>query len=315
LEDRPLVVRPGGLGDLVCADIALQELGLRAEDFIWLIEQRSQPWADFRRLSYFCYDVLPLRLLGAVRQRHALVINTEQRFGLAQAAAWMARSPEGRVVSFDTNRAARWSDATIPYDWRDRHETVEFKRLFAQALALPAPDLQRGPRSRIHPADRPPLVLVAGRQAASRDLGLAAWIELIGNWHQDRPFRVAAAPADWTFAEELARKFPSQAERFTGAFPELCEEIGRCEELFTMDGGGVHIASYFGVRTLALFTSGRSAKWHPLGTGSRILRRHDLACQPCTKFGQVPPCPHGFACKKLAGLSPSDCCQPRQAGW
>jgi heptosyltransferase-2 len=305
LSGQPLILRPGGLGDLVCADIALQELGLDARDFTWLIESRSQPWAACRGLPHFCYEENPLKTWRQIRRRYSLVINTEQFFGLTEAYALMARAKGGgRLVSFETNRGASWSDLAVSYDWRDRHETLEFARLFAAALGLPEPTKPRLPRPRLHPPGAPPLVALAGQQSPSRRLTLDAWTTLISRWHQKRPFLIAAAPQDADFAAQLTGRFDGLAERFTGSFDELCEQIARSEEIFTMDGGAVHIASYFGVPTLALFTSGRERKWHPLGERSRVLRRHDLACQPCTKFGQVPPCPYRYACLKLEDMEP-----------
>ena len=299
LSGKPLILRPGGLGDLICADIALQELSRDARDFIWLIESRSKPWAVYRGLPHLCYDENPLKSLDQVRGRYSLVMNTEQFFGLAEAYALAARAKGGRLVSFASDRGSSWSDVAIDYDWRDRHETLEFARLFAAALGLPEPSGPRLLRPRIEPPSAPPLVLIAGRQSPSRRLSLDAWTALLTKWHDQRPFLIAAAPEDAEFAGQLACRFDGLASRFTGSFDELCGQIARSEEIFTMDGGAVHIASYFGVPTLALFTSGRDRKWHPLGEGSRVLRRHDLACQPCTKFGQVPPCPYGYACLKL----------------
>jgi len=296
---QTLVLRPGGMGDLICADIALQELSLEARDFTWLIESRSKPWAEFRGLPHFCYEVKPLETLRQVRNRYSLVINTEQLFGLTQAYALLARAQGGRLVSFETNRGSRWSDRTVPYDWRDRHETIEFARLFACALGLAPADRPRLPRPRLYPPSGPPLVLLAGGQSPSRRLDLAGWTALIASWHQERPFLIGAAPEDAEFADQLVRHFGGLARRFEGAFAELCGQISRSAEIFTMDGGAVHIASFFGVPTLALFTSGRDQKWKPLGEGSRLLRRQDLPCQPCTKFGQVPPCPYRYACLDL----------------
>jgi len=299
-----LIVRPGGLGDLICADIALQELGRDARAFDWLIERRSRPWALFRGLPHVCYDENPPAAWGHIRDRYSLVVNTEQLFGLSQAGALLGRARGGRLVSFATNRGSSWSDIAVPYDWRDRHETVEFARLFSAALGFPEPGGTRLPRPRTHPPNAPPLVVIAGRQNRSRRLTLDAWTALVSRWRQERSFLIAAAPEDAAFADDLARRFEGLATRFTGSFDELCGQIARSEELFTMDGGAVHIASFFGVPTFALFTSGRDRKWHPLGEGSRILRRHDLACQPCTRFGQVPPCPHGYACLKLDDVEP-----------
>ena len=305
LPGKTLILRPGGLGDLICADIALQELALDARDFTWLVERRSKPWALFRHLPHLCYDENPLKTLRELRNQYDLVINTEQLFGLTEACALLGRAKGGRLVSFETNRGSSWSDVAVAYDWRDRHETVEFARLFAAALELPDVDRPRLSRPRLYPPDGPPLVCIAGRQSRSRRLSLDAWTALVSRWHQQRPFLIASAPEDAGFAGELTGRFDGLATRFTGSFDELCGQIARSGEIFTMDGGAVHIASFFGVSTLALFTSGRDRKWHPLGEGSRILRRHDLACQPCTKFGQVPPCPYGYACLKLEDVAPA----------
>jgi heptosyltransferase II len=302
-EEKALIVRPGGMGDLICADIALQELGRDARDFFWLIETRSQPWAAYRGLPHLCYDAGFAGVLAKIRGRHQRVINSEQLFGLAQATALLACSRHSRLLSFETIRGVTWSDSTVPYDWEVGHETISFARLFAAALDLPEKGKPRGPRPRVHPASAPPLVLIAGRQSVSRRLSLEVWVKLISKWHGDRAFEIAAAPEDDAFAAQLSSSFKN-ALRFTGPFDAVCERIARAEEFFTVDGGGVHIASYFGVPTLAIFTSGRDRKWHPLGEGSRILRRHDLPCQPCTKFGQVPPCPNAYACLKLEGIEP-----------
>ena len=304
LPAKTLILRPGGMGDFICADIAMQELGLDARDFTWVIEMRSRPWARFRQLPHVCYDEKPREALSRIMGHYSLVINTEQRFGLAEAYAMACRAKRGRLASFTTNRGSLWSHVKVSYDWKDRHETVEFARLFAAALDLPEVTKPRLPRTRLEPLSAPPLVLIAGQQSPSRRLTLDAWTALISKWHQKRPFHIAASPEDADLAGQLARRFDSLASPFSGSFDELCGQIARSEEIFTMDGGGVHIASFFGVSTLAIFTSGRDRKWHPLGEGSRILRRHDLACQPCTRFGQVPPCPYRYACLKLEDVEP-----------
>jgi hypothetical protein len=67
----------------------------------------------------------------------------------------------------------------------------------------------------------------------------------------------------------------------------------------TVDGGFLHIASYYGVPVTGVFTSGRESKWAALAPGSRMVRRDDLECRPCTWFGQVAACKNQYACKKL----------------
>ncbi len=306
-KDKALILRPGGMGDLICADIALQELGLNAADYTWVIETRSRPWARLRRLPHVCYDENPRKSLARVAGRFPLVINTEQRFGLAAAYGLLCRGKRGRMISFDTNRGASWAHERVSYDWKDRHETIEFARLFARAFDLPEPVGPRTSRARAVPASALPLVLIAGQQSPSRRLDSDAWAALISKWHGGNPFIIGGAPGDAELAAQLATRFEGLATHFTGGFDELCGQISRSERIFTMDGGAVHIASFYGVPTLALFTSGRDGKWHPLGEGSQIMRRHDLPCQPCTKFGQVPPCPNAHACLKLDDIAPENC--------
>jgi ADP-heptose:LPS heptosyltransferase len=298
-----LIIRPGGMGDLICADMALQATGADTRGTMWLIETRSKPWAKFRGLPHLCYDRQPVTTARKVFANFELVINTEQRYGLSQAYGLWAKARKARLVSFDTNRGASWSNRKVPYDWKDAHEVAEFTRLFAVALDRADANLANFMRPRVHPPSAPPLVLIAGRQSRSRALPLETWEVLIANWHAQRKFLIAAAPEDAAFADDLARRFGGLAGRFTGSFDELCAQIAAGEEFFTMDGGGVHIASYFGVPTFAIFTSGRDRKWSPLAEGSRVLRRHDLACQPCTKFGQVPPCPNRYACQELRDVA------------
>ncbi len=292
------------MGDLICADIALEELGLDARHFTWLIEARSKPWAEYRGLPHLCYDIHPLKILKQVWNRYAHVINTEQFFGLTEAYALLALAKGGRLASFQTNRGSRWSEIAVTYDWRDEHETVAFARLFSQALEHPCEEKSFSQRPRRYPPSAPPLVLIAGRQSPSRNLSLEKWVALIAQWHKERPFLIGGSPEDIDFANQVAENFTGLGQPFLGSFPALCEQIARSEEIFTMDGGAVHIASFFGVPTVALFTSGRDRKWLPLGQKSRIIRRSDLPCQPCTKFGQVPSCAHHYACLELEKMVP-----------
>ena len=303
---KPLVLRPGSLGELVCADIALQEIGLDSRDFNWLIDQRSSPWANFRGMAHLCYEEKPLKNSKKVWDRYSLVINSEQFFGLPEAYAIMSRSHNGRLVSFETNRGTAWSDISVPYDWADRHETLEFARLFAAALDLPDVTRPRRARQRVVQASAPPLVLVAGLRSKSRELSLDQWTALIAKWHHNRSFLISGAPQDAEFVKQLTDRFKGLASQFASSFEDWCEQISKSEEVFAMDGDGVQIASFYGVPTLAIFTSSREKKWHPLGEGSRLLRRHDLPCQPCNKFGQVPPCLHHYACLKLEDIEPTN---------
>lgn len=293
-ETRTLVVRPGGMGDLICCTIALEELGLSPKNYIWLIEKRSEPWAKRLQLDYFCYDRSLIKVLFWTGGRFQKVVNTEQLFGLSQAFALAAASISGRLDCFDTLRAKVFATYTVPYDPDQAHEVDAFRKLFSAGESKPSV-----PRSRAARQAEPPVFGVAGLQSPSRTLPFETWIALVGDWARGRKFSIAAAPMDREFANRVALRFQDRADILELSFDQLCDRIARSEELFSMDGGMVHVASYYGVPTTAVFTSGRMQKWRPYSSGSHTVSRGDLACQPCTLFGQTPTCPNSFACHAL----------------
>lgn len=293
--DAPLIVRPGGMGDLIMCMVALEEMGRDPCAFRWLLERRSMGWAAVTGLDAVAYDAAP-RAIAGLAGRHALVINTEQRFGLAHGVARAACAPGGRVVAFATNRAAPAADVRVPYDPLDTHESVAFSRLFAEALGgapLDAPP----PRGRRRPAGGRPVVAISGTEAASRAFPAEAWSAWAAGFHPGSPLAVVCAPADEPLGRAVAAS--RDADVVCGSLAGACAAIAAAPEVLTVDGGPVHIASYFGVPTRVVFTAGRDAKWAPLAPGSRVFARRDLPCRPCTMWGQVPPCPVGLACKRV----------------
>ncbi len=297
--DRPLILRPGGMGDLICAQIALEEMDLDPKGVDWLIERRSEPWARRQRLRYYCYDAKPLSIVLTMTGTRRLVIDTEQLFGLSHTFAALLRGNKGRLIGFSTNRGAGNEQATVPYDWRDAHESVSFSNLFAAAFEKKS-QIHPPSRFRRTPATSGLMVAIAGRQEPARDIGLDRWRELLTPWLGDRLFTLVNAPIDDEFAEALTENFPRQCRRERGSFDKICDLLAASERLFTIDGGMVHVASYYGVPTTAIFTNGRDLKWAPLAQGSEIIRHGSLTCQPCTKFGQTPPCPNRHACHSIS---------------
>jgi ADP-heptose:LPS heptosyltransferase len=298
-SDRPLIIRPGGMGDLILLCIALEEEGLDGRRFQWLIETRSKKWADYLSLDYRCYDENLFRTLWGMAGRFPVVINSEQRFGLAQAAAEMAVARGGVTTAFVTNRGARLAVHPVPYDPYHTHETIAFRRLLQESLQLGPGNVVRTIRRRKHPATGKPLVGLGGLHAASRSLSEDQWFQLIRDWKGGREFFVVSDATDYAFAQRLAQRFPGQASAIAPPFAEMCRLVQTSAEVFTMDCGFLHIASYFGVPTTAIFTSQREEKWFPFSEQSAMIRRTDLPCQPCALFAQVPKCYHGFACKDL----------------
>lgn len=298
-DPRPVILRPGGMGDLILLCVAAEELGCDLRRFFWIIERRSSVWARHLGLDYACYDQSFAAQHWRIAGRFSTVVNTEQFFGLSQATALLACGRHSRLTCFATNRASWWAGRRVPYDPDRTHESVAFQNLLVEALGIgrevPAAP---APRRRSSAAGEIPVVGLAGLQSESRAFSEEQWARFIHAWGKEA-FWIASSETDRPMARRLVNRFPKQARLFEGHFGALCDLIRNSAEVLTVDGGFLHIASYYGVPVTGIFTSGRDRKWAPLAHGSHIARRRDLDCQPCTWFGQVPSCPHRFACKEL----------------
>ena len=300
-DPRPVVVRPGGMGDLILAHLAMEEIGIDPRGVDWIIEKRSEPWARHAALPHLSYDRHPAALLARAG-RALLVVNTEQRFALSQAVARGLTGRGGRLVCFASSRAASAAHVTVPYDWDREHETVAFERLFASAFDRRAPALgsSPAPRERRRPATTGTVVALGGQHAPSRAYDAHDWLRHIERFcTHDGPLTIVGGPGEHDLADGLVGLLGGRARFERVDFDAVCARIASASRVLTIDGGLVHVASYYGVPATVIFTSGRDHKWAPIGAGSEIVARRDLACRPCTTWGQVPPCPYAYRCRDL----------------
>ncbi len=305
-SDLVAIIRPGGMGDLICLQMAMEELGLDPNQFFWVIEKRSAAWAEYVGLRNFvCYDRQLFGVVIRLAGRFRSVINSEQFFGLSQAFGCLLRRPGGQLVGFNTNRGARLADACVSYDPYDSHEVTEFSRLLGSFVPNKEECIsaRREPRPRRKPSDGTRVVCIAGLQSPSRKLDAAVWRRIINEWSPDSEgVQIVSAPIDRAFADELVAMSGVPLIKVDGPFKTVCELLAGAEEVLTLDGGMVHVASYFGIPTTAIFTSGREGKWAPLASRSKVLGVRELQCRPCTLFGQTPVCRNSFECQKIPSL-------------
>lgn len=295
-SNRPLIVRPGGLGDLVTATAALEDLGFAPSSMDWVIERRSALWAEYLGLPHRCYDRSPRRWFDGLGAR-TLCIDTEQRYGLSAAFARLLTHSDGALYGFSTNRAAAMHTRAIPYDPFDMHELHAFQALFAEALGAthhPAPL-----RARSAPAAEHVVVAIAGTNHPSRRWQADEWAAMVRRFVDAPRILLTAAPGDRQLAHDTAARMSVRCEVLDGTWSEVCTAVKSAQRVFTIDSGMVHVASYFGVPVDAVFTAGRDAKWRPWSRGSRVIKRTDLPCQPCTRFGAVPECRFQYRCKQM----------------
>lgn len=294
-KKQTLIIRPGGMGDLIVLTNAIKRAGRDLDSYFWLIEKRSEVWAKYLKLSYACYDDSVISTVLMVAGAFKNVINTEQLFGLSNVYSILCKRYKGNLTSFNTNRYSYFSTTTVPYDHLNSHELTEFSKILGLEmgdLLIDADNKNREDYS---------VLWVSGKGVTSRDFELSFFSELIKQKLTKKLF-IIASPTDKLFAQQLVQNSlndTSEINLFEGSFTELCKLLSRSKELITIDGGPVHIGSYFGIVTKSVFTAGVLKKWHPLTKGSIIYYVDYLSCSPCTRFGQVPPCTNNFKCKKI----------------
>lgn len=296
-----LIVRPGGMGDLIYTRMAEEYLALE-HPVIYLIERRSEVWAKHYGLNYILYDVNPLLTLFRLAGSFLTVVVTEQRYGAACAYGWVAMAIGGKAYGFRTQRLRILLDVVADYDATSGHEVGWFHQLLELA-AIKDCSNQAAPvlRQRRHIGDGSIWIGIAGTGVPSRQLELSKWVniiqEVLGK-HLRKQIYIACVQGDIDLANAICREI-KDCQVFKGNFGALCDALSLAEFLICMDGGIAHIAAYEGVPVFAAFTSGVAAKWFPFSQGSQTLLASPLPCQPCTRFGQVPKCTNRFACKNF----------------
>jgi hypothetical protein len=289
------------MGDLICAQIALEELGISPRDFIWIVESRSLPWVKMMKLDH---QLIGPKLLTKVA-KYQNVINSEQHYGASQIIAIALAGRSREVTVFSTVRGASISTNICQYSPTRTHEIDSFIDLFVSAKLSGLGDPFSN--TRLKPERGNALVVaLGGGHADSRSLDFQQWYEIILKWTSGSPFQLIAGPVETAIAEQLQRKFGNLCTFEPGSFDSNCQKISTAKRVLTMDGGLTHVATYFGTPTDTIFTSGQDLLWSPRADTSRTFYDPSVKCRPCTMFGHTPRCPVDFACKKnlLANVIP-----------
>lgn len=300
--NESLIIRPGGMGDLIILCHALKKNNKSLEDYTWIIEKRSELWAKHLKLKYICYDKDPINTFLRNFGKYKEVYNTEQRFGLSQIYSYACCSKNSLLHSFSTNKLSILADRAIEYESVNSHEIVEFSKLFNLNTKLID---YYAVQNNISQNSNYNIFWMSGLNQESRSLSIDKLCEFIRNQHNKEMLFLLSAPADQEYTKKLSERLTDvdiKNEIYFDSFEKYIDKLKDSSHLLSIDSGPVHIASYYSVPTITLFTSGIIAKWSPLTKGSRIYNK-SLACSPCTRFGQVPKCNNQYSCKDMDTLN------------
>jgi hypothetical protein len=297
-SDKCLVIRPGGMGDLVLFDLAIRNADLDVDSFIFAIQKRAEPWAKFRDLNYVLLDANFFKFMFF--SKHRFVICSEQFFASAADFSRFFLRKDSSLIGFDSNKRANIFTRQIDYD-ENLHESKNFQKLLNELPRLSIKSsVPKMNVSIIRNSDYCVLA-IGGTDSESRNLDVERWLFLVKALNKENlPIYLTHSPQDWRIAEQLSRAMT--ISRIANSFQESIEFIQGSAYLISVDSGMVHVASFFNVPARVLFTSANVVKWRPIASSSWVLS-HDFECQPCGKFGQVPKCLYSFRCTKNLDLA------------
>lgn len=299
-----IIVRPGGLGDLVCLTKSMKNLDLLQNSCLFIIERRSEVWAKHLNLEYLCYDK-SMDIKKILKSRGEVYINSEQHYGLSNIIYYFTGSYKSKeTIGFVTNKSARLYSKQIDYSSKFNSEVSEFSKLlfFSSHVELP-------PNSRAKSTtnySNLPIVALSGTIEPTRNVGPELWIKLIDVCIPSGTFHLVFTDAETKLGESLLKHYNERALCKKTGFNELMVILKQTPFVVTMDGGFVHMASYYDIKTYAMFTSGDHIKWQPGKNGSKIFKNFEAPCSPCVVFGKVPPCPNSLICWRIDFNNPKE---------
>lgn len=304
---RMLVIRPGGIGDAVLLipvlrclresypelriDILAEARNAAVFGLCDLVEETLQyDQGDLLRVLFRSYDV---------------VIDTEQWHRMSAVVARLVRAPV--KIGFATNQRKRLLTHPVGYS-HQAYELDSFLNLVAPltdqcSRETPVPFL-RVPGNARHQTDlllkgldrRPFVTLFPGASIIERRWPVERFQSLAGQLNSAGYAVVVIGGAEDRQAGDciVAGRDGVNLAGLTSLHGSAAA-IDASLLLVSGDSGMLHVAVGLGRPTVSLFGSGIAAKWAPRTRIHAVLNKN-LACSPCTRFGDTPPCPIQAQC-------------------
>ncbi len=307
---RLLVIRPGGLGDMLLLLPALQalEAALPGARLDLLCERRNAavPALAGRDGAVLCYDTNPWRTWRTLRRaRYDAVIDTEQFHHFSAVMALATGAPVRIGFNINPRRNPLYTHL-VSYD-PGGFEADQFLRLLAPlgiaARGAPAAGIRA--RADAPEADeaRGAVILHPGASTPYKQ------------WPPDRlaalgralleqtphPVLVAGEPGERPLVEAVVRAI-GRPDRVGAAYPadlRAAAALLRPAALFVgADTGLAHLAAALDVPLVVCFGPSDRHKWGHAGPRRRVVAA-DIPCAPCFLFGYHKPCRHRRCIRRI----------------
>lgn len=302
--ERILVIRPGGIGDMLMLVPLLKFLAqhMPSAEIDILCEERNADLAQLiiKKGKAVLYDRNTCSLLNRLRKaRYQLVIDTEQFHNLSSVTALLSRAPLRIGFNIVPRRNSLY---THPVTYQpDGPENLQFLRLLAPIgidcnraqevkgslcdLPLPAlpEQLQKLPSGSW-------LVVHAAAGNRYKQWPKERFHELISLLLEQYDKQIVIV-GEHSADSPMRRQAHARVIDYCGKLSilETAAVIKGAELFIGCDTGLAHLAVALNTASVTLFGSSDPCKWGHSAT-RHIVVYHPMACAPCALFGYHKPC-------------------------
>jgi len=311
--NRILIIRPGGIGDAVLLIPSLKVLrGIMPYVQIDILcEPRNRGIFSGSPFVDKVFNYRDFKDLFHMRKIHyEIVVDTEQSHFLS--AVLVSKFRRSLKVGFATNGRKRIYDSAVPY-LQDRYEMHSFHDLFRAAIGTwPAdpvwdppyvvaqPRQEKRTLSLAQTNERPLVCLFPGASVSQKYWPVRKWAAVVRSLWSDGFMSVLLGA---TAESEMAREIIDAA-----GCPvlNLCSKLTLIQTawlfkqarlLISTDSGILHLGVLCDIPTVSLFGPTIAEKWGPKGDKHIVINK-GVACSPCARFAEIPPCPRHVLCMK-----------------
>ena len=308
---RILVVRPGGMGDMILLQPMLRSLrGRYPEAEIDLVcERRNREILSLagQDVGILLYDANPVgTLLSLIRRHYDLAIDSEQFHNFSAVMVWLSGAPVRIGFKINPGRNPIYTHL-VNYDL-EGYEADEFMRLL-HPLGIRDGSAVSGMMEHLRqqgeiPAT--PVVLIhAGTSTRYKEWAPSKYAELARRVVENMRVRgiapriaLVGGAGDVALAQRIAAlaEMGGQLDVMAGDRPlaETVAMIAHATLFIGGDSGLSHLAVALGTPSVVLFGPSDPRKWGFTGKRHVVVCK-ERACSPCFIFGYHKPC-HDIGC-------------------